>query len=141
MNNINTNKKGVIGLTNVLCDITNKGYFAFLPISDTTEVDLIVADEKMILKKCQVKYRKVNNRGCIEISKESVVNGKRIIINDGNIDFWAVFCPDTSKVYYISKSDFTSKNITIRINTPNIICDTMNLACNFESIDRVFKNS
>ena len=46
-----TNDKGNIGLAKVITDLTVKGYQVFLPLSDTSIIDLIISNKDLILKK------------------------------------------------------------------------------------------
>jgi hypothetical protein len=132
---ITTNKKGNIGLIKVMLDLTMKGYFIFTPISDTTCVDLIASDEKMNLKKFQIKYKTLNN-GCLTIRTSSVVNGKNIPIDLTKIDIWAIYCKDNDKVYYIPSNMLIGKTrIKLRVDKPKTSMKTIIYASNYEKID------
>lgn len=133
------NNKGDKGLVKVMADLVEKGYFAFLPISDTTCVDLIIADQNMVLKRIQVKYRKVTD-GKIEIPTSSVVNGKKIPIDKSKIDIWAVYCPDSEKVYYIpSETMKHKKTLILRVSQPKQHQKTINYAKDFLNIEKCWQ--
>jgi hypothetical protein len=104
---MNTNEKGNIGLAKVILDLTEKGYNCFLPFTDTTCVDLIVANNKMIMKRVQVKHKKITN-GKIHIKCASVINGKSIKLDKTKIDYFIVYCPDNNEIYYIPISTFNN---------------------------------
>ena len=117
---MNTNKKGDIGLANVIADVTNKGYFLFLPFSDTTSVDLIIADEGMKLNRIQIKYVSVDKKGGLRIPTCTVVNGKKVPVDLTQIDVWAIYCPDTKKIYYVPTKELVGKTsvMILRVNFP-----------------------
>jgi hypothetical protein len=115
---MNTNEKGNIGLANVILDITNKGYFSFLPFSDTTHVDLVIANKKMELKKIQIKYISIF-RGVLSIATSSVVNGKRVPVDLTQTDIWAIYCPNNGIIYYVSAKELINKKTyNLRIDEP-----------------------
>lgn len=116
---MNTNEKGNLGFAMVIADVMKKGYFVFMPIADTTNVDLIIANDKMNLKRVQVKYRKKTEKGVIEIPTTTVINGKKVPTDLSKIDIWAVYCPDTNKMYYIPTQDLIGKaTLSLRIDKP-----------------------
>lgn len=115
---MNTNEKGNRGLANVILDVINKEYFVFLPFTDTTHVDLIIADKKMKLYRVQVKYSGVNKKGVITASVSNVVDRKRVLVDLSHVDLWAIFCPDTKEVYYVSTKELQGKTsaMLLRVN-------------------------
>lgn len=117
---MNTNEKGNRGLANVILDVTNKGYFSFLPFTDTTNVDLIIGDEDMKLYRIQVKYSKVDKTGVIKVSTSNVVDRKRVPVKFDHIDLWGIYCPDTNEVYYVSKSELVKikSAMCLRVSSP-----------------------
>jgi protease II len=130
-----TNTKGNKGLVNVIADLVNKDFFVFLPITDTTCVDVVVSNKEMELKKIQVKFRSMSD-GVIEISTETIVNGKRIPVNLDNIDLWAIYCPDNKNIYYVSTKDLKSKKILVlRIEPPKQKQKTINYAYDYLDIN------
>ena len=116
---MNTNDKGNIGYAMVIADVMKKGYFIFTPIADTTSVDLVIGNDKMELKRVQIKYRAKNNNGVLEIPIHTVVNGKKVPVDTSKVDIWAIYCPDTNTVYYVSTEIVIGKsNIYLRIDEP-----------------------
>lgn len=112
---MNTNRKGDIGLTKVIADLTEKGYQCFLPISDTSLIDLVIANKDLVLKSIQVKYIKLNEDGSLPIPMETVVNGKRVLKDVSKIDMIVVYCPDNKNIYYISTKEIKTKNFYLKI--------------------------
>ena len=116
---MNTNEKGDIGLAKVIADLTTKGFFVFLPFSDRTHVDLIVADKNMKTQRVQIKYITVDKKGVLQIVTSSVVNGKKIPVDLSKTDIWAIFCPDTNEIYYVSTIELLGKKaLNLRISAP-----------------------
>lgn len=107
------NGKGVIGLVKVTADLVTKGYEVFSPISDHSPVDLVAGDSSMRLSRVQVKYRKIDSRGLICVSLDSVVNGKRVPVDTSKIDCWAIHCPNLETIYYVRRSDMARRGIRI----------------------------
>ncbi len=131
-----TNSKGNKGLANAIADVMNKNYFVFLPISDTTCVDLILINSEIEVKKSQVKYRAIDKNGVITIPTETVVNGKKIKVDVSKTDIWIIFCPNNKKCYYISTKDLQNKkSLALRIEEPMQVQNNMNFAKNYEDIE------
>jgi hypothetical protein len=114
---MDTNKKGNIGLIKVIDNLVENGYFPFLPFSDTTVVDLILSNEKMELKKFQVKYKKLEkNSTCINLTTQRVVDRKKVDTDLSLFDYYAVYCPNNNKIYYVPTNVFENKKmITLRV--------------------------
>lgn len=99
---MNVNEKGVIGLIEVIRNLTKKGYECFTPVHDYSPVDLIVMNQNFDTKRFQIKYREFKE-DVIEIGFCSVVNGKKLPIDISAIDGWAVYCADVDTVCFFSK--------------------------------------
>ena len=137
---MNTNKKGDIGLANVILDVTKKGFFVFLPFSDTTSVDLIIADKNMKVLRTQIKYISTNKKGAIEIITSTVVNGKKVPVDLSQTDLWAVYCPDTNELYYVSTLELLGKKtLSLRVTEPraNNNC-IIHYAKNYTDLNKVW---
>ena len=113
---MDTNKKGNIGLIKIIDDLVENNFFPFLPFTDTTIVDLVVSNDNMDLKKFQVKYKKLDRNGCISLSSQRVVDRKKVDTDLTKFDYYAIYCPDNKKTYYVPTSDFQDKKmITLRV--------------------------
>jgi hypothetical protein len=110
-----TNDKGNIGLAKAIGDITVKGYQVFLPLTDTSILDVVIASKDLTIKKLQVKYVKLNHNGSMKIPLESVVNGKRVLNDFSKVDGFAVYCPDNDTMYYVPVAIINAKSITVKI--------------------------
>ena len=111
------NAKGSIGAAMVTADLISRGFSVFLPFDGSSPVDLVAANEHMILVRLQVKYRNANRFGSLEVPFQSVVNGKRIAVDLQKIDGWAIFCPETKLVYYVGKRqiDLSKKGFSLAL--------------------------
>jgi len=110
----NVNQKGVIGLVKVTADLVTRGFEVFTPISDACPVDLIAANDAMTLRRIQVKYREPSARDhVLFVSLDSVVNGRRVPINLSLLDGWAIYCPQTEKVYYVRRDAVSLRSIRL----------------------------
>jgi hypothetical protein len=114
---MNSNEKGNVGLAKIISVLTEKGYNCFLPFTDTTCIDLIVANNEMKTIRVQVKYRKKKQNGVLEIPFESVVNAKRVLVDRSKIDYYMVYCPDNDKTYFIDLKQISNvKTFSLRID-------------------------
>jgi hypothetical protein len=138
---MNTNEKGNRGLAHVVTDVIEKGYFVFLPFTDTTHVDLIIADKTMKTYRVQVKYSAVNKKGLIKASTSNVVDRKRVPVNLSHVDLWAIYCPDTKEVYYISTKELIGKStgMELRVIPSKHPSSTSHLAKDYLSIENALK--
>ena len=116
---MDTNEKGNIGLGKIIADLTMKGYYIFLPLTDTTIVDIVVANKSMSMQRMQVKYREAK-QGLVIIPFQNVVNGKRVNIDRTKVDCWGVYYPQTDSVYYVRKDEVLEESTTFsfRIHPP-----------------------
>jgi|ERR1035437_4238080 hypothetical protein len=136
---MNSNKKGDIGLANVIVDVIKKGFFVFLPFSDTTSVDLIIADEKMKIMRVQIKYISMDKTGVIQIITSSVVNGKKIPVDLSKTDIWAIYCPDNNEIYYVSAIELLGKKaLSLRINESKIKNNYVHYAKNYLDLNKIW---
>jgi hypothetical protein len=137
---MNTNEKGDIGLANVISDLINKGYFIFLPFSDTTHVDLIVADKKtMKTQRVQVKYISIDNNGVLNVVTSGVVNGKKVPVDLSKTDIWAIYCPNTKEVYYVTALELLGKKaMRLRINEPKQNQNNIRYAKNYLDLNKIW---
>lgn len=136
---MNSNEKGDIGLSKVIADVVSKGYFIFLPLSDRTHVDLIIANKKMNLKRIQIKYISINKGGVLSIVTSTVINGKKTPMDLSQTDIWAIYCPDNDKIYYVSTNELLyKKTFNLRINKPKQIQKNINYGNDYLSFENVW---
>jgi len=136
---MNSNEKGDIGLAAVIADVVKMGFFVFLPFSDRTHVDLIIADKNMKTQRVQIKYITTNMHGVLEIVMSSVVNGKKVPVDLSKTDIWAIYCPNTDKTYYVTTLELLGKKtMTLRINESTINQPGIHYAKNYSDLNKVW---
>ena len=101
-----TLSRGIIAETAVVAHLTRSGFAVSLPVSGHSPYDLIAENHKYVMRRVQVKFSSARN-DCITVYLNRVhTNSKGAQskpINLDAIDAFAVFCPQTEKVYYIPK--------------------------------------
>lgn len=118
---MNESDKGDIGVAQVTADLITKGYEILLPVSASSPYDMVICKNNKFYK-VQVKYR-ANLKGFIEVEcRRSISSGKirkHRIMDQNFVDLYAVYCPNTSSVYYLGPKDFEGKQLVrIRIEKP-----------------------
>lgn len=111
-----TKDKGDIAVGQVIADLLRNGAHVFQPISEHLPCDLIAASGSMKeLRRVQVKYVAAK-RGLVRLELRTVhsdrhgVHRKRVELEE--VDAFAVFCPDTSEVYYVLRDDIPEETRT-----------------------------
>jgi hypothetical protein len=90
----------------------------------------------METKRIQVKYRKKNKRGALEVPLENVVNGKRILVDRSKIDYYGIYCPENDNVYFVELSKIGAINtFTLRFDEPKNNQTKVRFANEFESFN------
>lgn len=142
MKSVYTKDCGDIGLTKVIADLTMKGIKVALPISEHLPFDLIaIKDGK--LSRVSVKYRKLNSKNSIEVPMRTISNNaqgyKVKVVDLQEVDAFAIYCPDTDRVYYVSGNTLVSyKNMfSLRNSPPSKTC-SHNLASDYEDVMVIF---
>ena len=137
---MNTNVKGDIGMTQVVADLTKKGYDCFIPISNASLVDLIVLLKDGRLKKLQVKYLSLVN-GNLKLPLRTVsCNGRKIFsdsIDQSLIDGFAIFCSELNQVLYVPVSQTVNSKAWFYIRCREGGYTTSHHLQDFENFDAV----
>ena len=142
-----TKDKGDLGLVMVISDMAEHGIGVYLPLSEHQPADLVAMNDQGCIVKVQVKYRKLNPTGALEIHFRSVysdAHGWHVKpVDRSQFDCYAVYCPDNRKVYYLRNDDIPEANtkaISLRVVAPRNnqkrkIC----WASSFEDVERIFR--
>lgn len=113
-NNNVTSDKGDIGLTQIISDLTKKGYFISLPISEHLPYDLI-SDKGGVLKRIQTKY---SERAIISYQQSYMIANGNVIINHykkDDFELYGLYIPDKDVCVYVPN---IIKSIKIRTTLP-----------------------
>ncbi len=121
MKHHHTKNNGDFGVLKVQIDLFEQGYLSFTTVSEHQDFDLIAYKQGGIFKRIQVKYRKLDDKGSLQIPLKSTwvdKHGNHVKqIDKSEIDLYAIYCPDTDKCYYVDPNNF-SKTITLRTTYP-----------------------
>lgn len=112
-----TKDLGDLGMFKSQLDLFEKGFVVSLPMTEHAPFDLIIWKDG-VCKTVQVKARKVNKRGRVEINfRSSYCNSRGSVdkpVNKEHIDLYCVYCPDTDKCYYFDPKEF-NKSVSFRV--------------------------
>lgn len=136
-----TKEKGDLGLVKVISDLVEKKIDVLIPMSEHLPFDLVAFNSKNgKLAKIQVKYR-AKTQGRIDLAlKRNLYNNTTgaysVPCDFSQFDYYAIYCPDTNKCYYIKTSEIEvgTKALSLRLDPLKANID-VKLASNFEKID------
>lgn len=114
-----TKDKGDLGVLKVIASLGSQGFLILNPLTEHSPFDLVVYKDKQFFR-IQVKYRTAKNGYIVARLSNSWAdkNGTHTTPMDlKEVDYIAVYCPDTDDCYYI-KSEECTESITLRIETP-----------------------
>jgi hypothetical protein len=128
-----TKRIGDISEAHVITAFTKLGYRVLVPLGENQRYDLVVDDGKKLLR-VQVKTGRVRD-GVIKYSCSSshAHRGSATRPYFGEIDFLAVYCPQTDKVYILPEQELTATAAHLRVlPTRNNMKKTIRWASDFE---------
>jgi hypothetical protein len=103
-----TKNKGDVGVLRAQADLAEKGFGVLLPLTEHEAFDL-VAYKGGTFRRIQVKYRSAVD-GAVEIrfrTSWADRNGTHTSpMNKGDVDLVCVYCPETSRCYYLDPRRF-----------------------------------
>jgi hypothetical protein len=103
-----TKRRGNIGEAKVVADLLEQGIEVALPFGDNLPFDLIAVGPDFRLWKLQVKFASAR-QGVIRIKnwRQSENTRRRYerIYTATQVDIFAIYCPDTEKVYYVPQQE------------------------------------
>ena len=114
-----TKSKGDLGVLKAKVDLFEQGFLILNPETEHAPFDIVIYKDE-VFKSVQVKYRKLNKRGTIEIAFRSTYSDSKGYttksISKEHVDVYAVYCPDTDECYYFNPKKF-KKSISLRVDT------------------------
>ena len=128
-----TKRIGDISEAQVITAFTKLGYHVLLPFGENHRYDLVVDDGANLLR-VQVKTGRVRG-GVIRYSCSSshAHRGGTLRPYFGQIDYLAVYCPETEKVYILPEKELTATRAHLRLlPTRNNMKKTIRWASDFE---------
>ena len=140
-----TKDKGDLAVGQVIADLIGQGIQVCLPISEHLPFDLVAVSSLEELARVQVKYVTVKE-GVLRLRLQSSHSDRhgthhsRVRLNA--IDAFALFCPESRKVYYIRRDEISvglRREFTIRLNpTTNGQVKRTRSVVQFEGAERIF---
>jgi len=113
-----TKEKGDLGVLKVQADLAMQGFMILHPLTEHAPFDL-VGYKNGEFYRIQVKFRK-KKKGVLSVPLKSSwtdKNGNHIKLMDkGEVDYVAVYCPDNDECYYFNPKDFGNE-VSLRIDT------------------------
>lgn len=117
----------------VLAELVKRGYLISIPFGENQRYDLII-DDGTRLSRVQVKTGRLR-RGVVvyNCSSSHAHRGGAARPYFGEIEYLAVYCPDTKKVYMLPEQELTATNAHLRLSpTRNNMVKTIRWASEFE---------
>jgi hypothetical protein len=115
-----TKDKGDKGTGNVIADLLSKGIQVCLPLSEHLPFDLVAVKQDGTLMRVSVKYRTLSKGSVMVVFSSSYSDSHGVhtkAVDKSLIDLLAIYCPDSSQVYYVIPSEF-DRSVTLRIEEP-----------------------
>ena len=129
----NTKKVGDISELEAILALTKLGYKVLIPFGENQRYDFVV-DDGETLSRIQVKTGRLRN-GVILYGAASTHGhrGRPCRPYQGEIEYIAVYCPDTQKVYLVPESHLTRSLGSLRVApTKNNVLKTVRWASAYE---------
>lgn len=114
---LDTTTIGRITEARVLTDLAASGHFVLLPFGDGCRYDLAVDLGGRILR-IQCKTGVLRGGAVVFRTYGVGRNGEKSHYVEGEIDFFAVFCPETEQVYYIPAEEAGDTSVSLRVTLP-----------------------
>ena len=109
-----TKFKADIGVAKCIADLVSKGYVPCIPLSEHQPYDIVAVLGNGSIIKLQVKYATLK-RGVVEIKFRTSWADKHGShtkhYNQGDFDFYAIYCPEKDVVLYVQNSSHSPKII------------------------------
>jgi len=130
----------------VISDLVRHGARVYLPLSEHQPSDLIAMDSSGRTARVQVKYRTLASTGIVTIDFRNTYSDSRGVhtklADRSQFDCYAVYCPQTEKVYYVRIDDIpvgSTRGVCLRVTpTANGQKKNIMMASDYEAFDRIF---
>lgn len=112
-----TKDKGDLGVAKAYADLVGKGYQVLVPMTEHAPFDLVAYREGRF-HRIQVKYRKSDARGAVEVAFVSIWSDRNGVhkraVDKAEVDLYCVYRPDTDECYYLRPQRHVA-SVTLRI--------------------------
>lgn len=141
-----TKDKGDLGVVMVIADLVRHGVDVYVPLSEHQPSDLIAADRRGRIARVQVKYRTLERTGIVSIDFRNTYSDSHGVhsklADHSQFDCYAVYCPQTEKVYYLRIDDIPKESkqyVSLRIvPTANNQKKKVIMASDYAAFGRIF---
>ena len=141
-----TKDKGDLGVVMVIADLVRHGIRVYLPLSEHQPSDLIALDGSGRVARVQVKYRTLERTGIVSIDFRNTYSDSHGVhtklADHSQFDCYAVYCPQTEKVYYFRIDDIPERSarcVSLRmVPTANNQKKKVMMASDYEAFGRIF---
>ena len=110
-----TKHKGDIGLTKIICSLTEKGYVPCMPLSEHQPYDIVAVLDDGKTIKLQAKYAALQENGTIEVRHRRNWADKNGVhtehYSEEEFDYYAIYCPEKDIVLYVPNVSDCPKTI------------------------------
>ncbi|HTD36916.1 MAG TPA: group I intron-associated PD-(D/E)XK endonuclease [Candidatus Limnocylindrales bacterium] len=116
----NTKRVGDISEAHVIAAFAKLGYHVLLPFGENHRYDLVVDDGERLFR-VQVKTGRLRRDGTVieySCSSSHAHRGGASRPYFGEIDYLAVYCPGTQKVYLLPEKELTATRAHLRLSPP-----------------------
>ena len=132
-----TKEKGDLGFLKAQLDLFEQGFVILNPVTEHAPFDL-VAYQKGVFRRIQVKYKSVDRTGGITVHFRSCwadKNGTHMRqIDKDEVDLYCIYCPDTDECYYLDPGDYNC-SVTLRVETSkNNQCRNIRMATDYRRV-------
>lgn len=103
----------------ILAQLVRQGYRVLLPFGVNQRYDMVLDNNGMLLK-VQCKTGRLRE-GAIRFRSQSVQSntaGTRARAYSGEVDFFAVYCPENDRVYLIPADEVPATGMYLRVERP-----------------------
>ena len=101
-------------------ELMRRGFELWQPMNVNSRADLIVdLGDRLIRVQCKTGRLR---GGAVCFSTASVRSNRRKVFRrtyEGEIDFFAVYCPEIDRVYFVPIEEATTTGISLRVATPD----------------------
>lgn len=103
----------------ILAQLVRQGYRVLLPFGVNQRYDMVLDNNGRLLK-VQCKTGRLRE-GAIRFRSQSVQSntaGTRVRAYSGEVDFFAVYCPENDRVYLIPADEVPTRGMYLRVDRP-----------------------
>lgn len=135
---MNTVRKGDIAELAIATDLVKRGYQVAIPFSSSSDWDLLLIRQTSF-ERIQVKYAEMMKNGTIPVRTRTHSNTSNQrttrVYTSTEIDWLAVYCPDTDKCYYLPVDDLGCNELRLRVEpSRNNQSQNVRWASDYESL-------